>query len=160
MNKQEVIDFLNRKGIAFTITEHAPVYTIEEMLERQIPNPETIAKNLFIRDDKKRNYYLVSVREDKHVNLKQFQEEQGTRRLSFASEGDLEKILGLSRGAVTPLGLLNDSQKMTRFYLDQDLADGEISIHPNENTATVKLRTRDLLALLEGNGTEVHIVKM
>ncbi len=160
MNKQEVIDFLKRKGIAFTITEHEPVYTIEEMLERKIPNPETIAKNLFIRDDKKRNYYLVSVREDKHVNLKQFQEEQGTRRLSFASEADLEKILGLGRGAVTPLGLLNDSQKITRFYLDQDLADGEISVHPNENTATVKLRTRDLLVLLEENGTKIHIVKM
>lgn len=160
MNKEEVIQFLNDKGIAYTITEHVPVYTIEEMLENHIPYPETIAKNLFIRDDKKKNYYLVSVREDKRVNLKQFQEAHGTRRLSFASEGDLEKILGLSKGAVTPLGLLNDTEKITHFYLDRDLTGGDISVHPNENTATVKMKTADLLKLIEENGSEIHIVEM
>lgn len=89
MKKQEVMQLLRERGISYSMTEHGPVYTIEEILENQIPNPETIAKNLFVRDDKKKNYYLVSVREEKRVNLKEFQERFGTRRLSFASEGDL-----------------------------------------------------------------------
>ena len=160
MNKQEVMEYLKNQGVEYTVTEHAPVYTIEEMVEQKIPDMETVAKNLFIRDDKKRNYYLISVREDKRVNLKEFQEAHGTRRLSFASEGDLEKILSLTRGAVTPLGLLNDEQHIAQFYLDQDLTDGDISIHPNDNTATVKMKTTDLIRILKDNGCEVHIVKM
>ena len=160
MNKQEVMAYLDQKGVPYTLTEHIPVYTIEEMVNIDIPDMETVAKNLFVRDDKKRNYYLISVREDKRVNLKEFQETNGTRKLSFASEADLEKILGLTRGAVTPLGLLNDEQKITQFYLDQDFVDGEISVHPNENTATVKMKTSDLVKLIEENGNEIHIVKM
>ncbi len=160
MNKQEVMDYLKDQGVEYTVTEHAPVYTIEEMVEQKVPDMETVAKNLFVRDDKKRNYYLISVREDKRVNLKEFQEAHGTRRLSFASEGDLEKILSLTRGAVTPLGLLNDEQHIAQFYLDQDLTNGYISIHPNENTATVKMKTADLIRILKENGCEVHIVKM
>ena len=160
MNKQEVMAYLDQKGVPYTLTEHIPVYTIEEMVNIDIPDMETVAKNLFVRDDKKRNYYLISVREDKRVNLKEFQETNGTRKLSFASEADLEKILGLTRGAVTPLGLLNDEQKITQFYLDQDFVDGEISVHPNENTATVKMKTSDLVKLIEENGNEFHIVKM
>ena len=64
MTRQELIDFLDNKGISYEITEHVPVYTIEEMLECNLPYPEIIAKNLFIRDDKKRNYYLITVQEE------------------------------------------------------------------------------------------------
>lgn len=80
--------------------------------------PDAEAKNIFVRDDKKRNYYLITVKGDKKVNLKYFKEKYHTRSLSFASEQDLMAILGLQAGSVTPLGLINNTEHKVQFYLD------------------------------------------
>lgn len=103
MNKQEVYDFLSKNHIEHEITEHAAVYNMEELAQVQLPYPDRDAKNLFVRDDKRRNYYLITVRGDKRVNLKDFRRKQSTKPLTFASPEELEEILGLIPGAVTPL---------------------------------------------------------
>lgn len=73
MNKQEVYDFLTSRGIEYEVTEHGAVFNMEEMSHVELPHPEADAKNLFVRDDKKRNYYLITVRGDKRVDLKKIQ---------------------------------------------------------------------------------------
>ena len=117
MNKQEVYDFLTSREIEYEVTEHGAVFNMEEMSHVELPHPEADAKNLFVRDDKKRNYYLITVKGDKRVDPKKFREEHGTRPLSFASENDLMSLFGLIPGAVTPLGILNDSEKKVKFFL-------------------------------------------
>ena len=159
MNKQEVYDFLTSRGIEYEVTEHGAVFNMEEMSHVELPHPEADAKNLFVRDDKKRNYYLITVRGDKRVDLKKFREEHSTRQLSFASENDLMNLLGLIPGAVTPLGILNDSEKKVKFFLDEELVnDGLIGVHPNDNTATVWLKTTDLIDIITEHGNEVEAV--
>ncbi len=155
MTRSELIQFLDEKGIQYEITEHAPVFTIEEMLECNLPYPEIIAKNLFIRDDKKRNYYLISVKEDRKVNLKEFQEQFGTRKLSFASENDLMTIMGLIKGSVTPFGLLNDEERRVQFFIGKEFLGGEMGIHPLENTATIWIGADDLVKLIKEHGNRV-----
>ena len=102
MNKAEIYDLLRTRGIWHEITEHKAVYNMAELTDVALPYPEADAKNLFVRDDKKRNYYLITVRGDKRVDLKEFRHRYGTRALSFASENDLMQVLGLIPGAVTP----------------------------------------------------------
>ena len=119
MNKQETYNFLRANGVAFEITEHRAVYNMEECADLALPYPEDDAKNLFVRDDKKRNYYLITVRGDKRVDLKEFRRAHGTRPLSFASADELMAFLHLTPGSVTPLGLLNDESRSVRFYLDE-----------------------------------------
>lgn len=155
MTRQEVLEFLNDKGIEYEITEHIPVFTIEEMLECNLPYPEIIAKNLFVRDDKKRNYYLITVHEERKINLKDFQEQFGTRKLSFASENDLMNILGLIKGSVTPFGLLNDKEKKVQFYIGKEFMQGKLGVHPLENTATVWIRGKDLINLVKEHGNQI-----
>ena len=161
MNKQEVYQFLKDNNIQYEVTEHPAVYNMEEMDNLHLPYPYS-AKNLFVRDDKKANYYLITVKEEKRVNLKEFRKQNGTRNLSFASENDLINILRLVPGSVTPFGLLNDKEQKVKFYIDEDLlsGDGMIGIHPNENTATVWLKTEDLIKILKENGNEINIVKI
>ena len=161
MNKQEVYQFLKDNNIQYEVTEHPAVYNMEEMDNLHLPYPYS-AKNLFVRDDKKANYYLITVKEEKRVNLKEFRKQNGTRNLSFASENDLIDILRLTPGSVTPFGLLNDKEQKVKFYIDEDLlsGDGMIGVHPNENTATVWLKTEDLIKILKENGNEVNIVKI
>lgn len=155
MNKAEVIEFLDKNGVEYEITEHAPVFTIEEMLAANLPYPEAVAKNLFVRDDKKRNYYLITVKEDRVVNLKEFQAQFGTRKLSFASENDLMDILKLIKGSVTPFGLLNDEECKVKFFIDKDYAGQIMGIHPNENTATLWIGYEDVIQIVKDHGNEV-----
>ncbi len=160
MNKQETYQYLKDHNIPFEITEHRAVYNMEELDSIDLPYPEGDAKNLFVRDDKKKNYYLITVKGDKRVNLKDFRKAHGLRPLSFASPEDLKKYMDLTPGAVTPLGLLNVEGAPITMYLDTEFKDSIIGIHPNENTATVWLQGDDLVALLRENGCEVEIVEI
>lgn len=162
MKKQEIYELLKSRGYWHVITEHPAVYNMQEMGEIALPYPEEDAKNLFVRDDKKRNYYLITVIGSKRVDLKEFKKKQGTRALSFASADELLQFLKLTPGGVTPLGLLNDEACAVRLYLDKEFTEGEgiIGVHPNDNTATVAMKTEDLLALLGEHGTQVEIVEI
>lgn len=162
MTKEEVYDFIKHKNIWYEITEHKRVFTMDELDNIVLPYPEADAKNLFIRDDKKRNYYLITVSGKKKVDLSVFREKYNTRRLSFASEKDLMKILKLTPGSVTPLGLLNDKVNLVKYYLDSYFINkcDIIGMHPCDNSATLWLKTTDLINILKENGTIVNIVDL
>ena len=157
MNKQQIYDYLQENSIWHEITEHKAVYNMAELAEVPCPYPEADAKNLFVRDDKKQNYYLITVKGEKRVNLKAFRKAQGTRNLSFVSAEDLMERLGLIPGAVTPLGVLNDETRSVKVFLDQDFLQepGLVGVHPNENTATVWLKAEDLIRIIREHGHEV-----
>ena len=157
MNKQQIYDYLQENSIWHEITEHKAVYNMAELAEVPCPYPEADAKNLFVRDDKKQNYYLITVKGEKRVNLKAFRKAQGTRNLSFASAEDLMEWLGLIPGAVTPLGVLNDETRSVKVFLDRDFLQepGLVGVHPNENTVTVWLKTEDLIRIIREHGNEV-----
>ena len=159
MNKQEIYDFIKSKNIWYEITEHKTVYNMEELKELDIPYPEYDAKNLFVRDDKKRNYYLITVKGDKRIDLKDFRRKNETRPLSFASENDLLDIMNLKPGSVTPLGLLNDKNNKVLFYIDKDFMKDKhiVGVHPNDNTATIWLKVEDLIEIIKDHGNKVNI---
>lgn len=162
MNKQEVYHFLEEKQIRYEVTEHPAVYNMQELEQVELPYPDRDAKKLFVRDDKRRNYYLITVQGDKRVNLKEFRRKQGTKPLTFASPEELQQLLGLIPGAVTPFGLLNDTECKVHFYIDRDFWQGSglIGVHPNDNTATVWLQAEELTALLREHGTAVDVVNL
>ncbi len=158
MNKQEIYSFLEAKGIDFEVTEHKAVFSMEELSEVELPYPEADAKNLFVRDDKRRSFYLITVKGDKRVNLKEFRKQNGTRPLSFASAEELSELLQLTPGSVSPFGLFNDNECRVEFFIDSDFFDekGIIGVHPNDNTATVWLRADDLTELIREHGNVIH----
>lgn len=158
MNKQDIYDFLNEKGIHHEVTEHGAVYNMEEMDAVEMPHKDRLAKNLFVRDDKKENYYLITVRGERRVDLKEFKRTFGTRHLTFAGEEDMKRLLGVLPGSVSPFGLLNDSEHKVRFFIDRSFMEGDglIGIHPNDNTATVWLNIDDLLSIILEQGNEIQ----
>ena len=162
MTKQETYAFLTAQGIAYEVTEHKAVFKMGEVPDVPLPYPEADAKNLFVRDDKKRKYYLITVRGDKRVDLKEFRRLHGTRSLTFASAEELWAFMKLLPGSVTPLGLLEDTEHRIEFYLDKDFFKdrGLIGCHPNENTATVWMKAEDLIRLLEAHGTPVQLTEL
>ena len=160
MTKQETYDYLTAQGIVYEITEHEAVFNMTELDSVSLPYPDCDAKNLFVRDDKKRNYYLITVKGDKRVDLKEFRKKHSLRPLSFASADDLMNIMGLIPGAVSPLGILNDEERKVIFYLDSAFMGGGAGVHPNENTATVWLKAEDLVELIKKHGNIVNVVEI
>lgn len=160
MNKEQIYQYLSEHNCLYEVTEHKAVYNMEELDLIELPYPEQNAKNLFVRDDKKILYCLITVKDGKQVDLKEFRKAQGLRRLSFASADDLATILGLIPGAVTPLGLLNDEKRKVYFYLDSEFSDNLIGIHPNDNTATVFMQTNDLVRIIKEHGNNVEIIEI
>ena len=167
MNKAEIYELLDSCHIPYEVTNHKAVFNMAEMEEVKLPYPEVNAKNLFVRDDKKRSYYVISIKGTKKINLKEFRQKHGIRALSFASENELHSILGLEVGSVTPLGVLNDKECKVQVFIDEDFLEeiipgksGIIGIHPNENTATVWLRVTDLVNIIEEHGNACSIVEM
>lgn len=146
--KAEVLSLLKDRGIGFEATEHPPVYTIDDMLALDMPHPDRIAKNLFLRDDKKRRYYLVVSREDRKVDLKALRTVLESRPLSMASEADLWEFLKLRKGAVTPFGVLNDPERRVDVLIDSFFEGGLMGVHPNDNTCTVWIGAEDLASII------------
>lgn len=162
MNKKEVYDFIKSKNIWHEITEHEAVFNMDELSKIEVPYNDCDAKNLFVRDDKKENYYLITVKGNKRVDLKEFRKRYDVRPISFASAEDLMKYLNLIPGSVSPLGLLNDKERKVKFYLDDSFFkdDKIIGIHPNDNTATVWLKVDDLINIIKEHGSKIEIINI
>src|SRR5260221_5140706 len=109
MNKKMVLlDFLNANHLHYQLYDHEPIFTVAEgkVLSHSISGAHS--KNLFLKD-KKNSFWLISVLEDKRVDLKALSTMYGKGRLSFASEEELFQKLKLTPGAVTPYALLHDT---------------------------------------------------
>ena len=70
--------------------------------------------------------------------------------MSFGKPEDMDRLLGLTPGSVTPLGAINCAPGSITVVLDRSLAEAErINVHPLRNTATIGLSGADCLRLLE-----------
>ena len=99
-------------------------------------------------------------RANKRGDLKGFRRQHGLRALSFASTEELFSIMELTPGAVTPLGILNDTESRVHFYLDEEFIGNKIGVHPNDNTATIWMQADDLMGLIQKHGNEAEYVKI
>lgn len=146
---ENVFEVLSELGIKFQTLNHAAVYTVEE--SRQLRIFERLegraCKNLFLKS-KRGDFFLLTLPADKCADLKLIAKLLNLPRLSFASEEELEKILGLHTGAVTPLGIINDADKKVHLILDVELKGEKLLLHPNINTATISLAFADLVKLI------------
>lgn len=159
--KAEVFEFLNQRGTAYDAVEHEAVFTMETMAALHLPFGDEIVKNLFLRDDKKRNFYLVVMPEDKPANLKALRKLIESRPLRFASPEDLEAKLGLIGGAVSPFGILNNQEADVQVYFDEELKSLKgIGVHPNDNTATLHIALQDMIDIISDHGNSVGFVDM
>ena len=159
--KNEITALLEERGIPYRMMEHEAVFTMEEMDACGISREGRVCKNLFLRNAKGKIHYLVSLPEEKQADLKALGAMLDGQRLSFASEERLQKYLGVTHGAVSPLGVLNDSSNSVIAVLDEEILSWDsVGVHPNDNTATIWLAPSDLEGLLRGSGNPLRILKI
>lgn len=154
-DKNGVLALLESAAIKYEVTEHQPIYTVEEGEALKLPHPEAIARTLFLCDDKHQNFWLVTLPKDKKLDLKALRAQLGSRRLTFAAAEELNAMLNLPPGSVTPLGALNDAEWRVPVIIDAAFKESLIGVPLLTNTATIWLNGADLARMLTQQGHKV-----
>src|ERR1051325_8236943 len=125
--------------------EHPAVFTCEESAPHRPSMPAVSMKNLFLCDKKGRRFFLAVTACEKTVNLGKLAEQLGAPHLRFASEENLQRLLGVTRGSVTMMGLVNDAEHIVELWIDSEIWQGKYFLsHPLVNTATLMLSKPEL----------------
>lgn len=157
--RSELENFLDSMNIRTSCVEHPPVFTVEKMLPHLRDVSGVVAKNLFLKDKKKKGLWLVSARHDHQVNLNELAKKLGlgSGNLRFADEAIMLDKLKVGQGCATALSVLFDKDQSVKLVLDQDLVKGGhamVFFHPMTNTASMGLTPDDLLRFLRETGHE------
>jgi Ala-tRNA(Pro) deacylase len=161
MSPQEtaVCETLDALGIPFERHEHPAVFTVEQALEHWAGIDALHCKNLFLRNKKGDRHFLVVAAHSTPIDIAAIAARIGEGRLSFASAERLAAHLGLTPGAVSPFGLINDRSGSVRVLIDSALrAAARVGFHPNVNTATVVLSFADFQRFLASRGNPVSYI--
>ena len=107
-------------------------------------------------DDKHQSFWLVTLPKDKKLDLKALRTLLGSRRLTFAAAEELDAMLNLPPGSVTPLGALNDAEGRVPVIIDSAFKENLIGVPLLTNTATIWLNGADLALMLTQQGHKVN----
>ncbi len=157
--QKKLFDLFDQLDIKTETHYHPAVFTVDQV-EPLVDNlPGGHCKCLFLRDKKKRHYFLVVALEHTKIRLKELGLHFDIKHLSFCSANDLEKFLGVTPGSVTPFGLINDTEHKIHVILDNNLFDHEIlNLHPLVNTATTVITTDDLKKFINACGNSMMVM--
>ena len=135
-------------SIPFELQEHRAVFTVAESSELDARIPGAHTKNLFLKDAGGA-FWQATVPAQARVDLKALPAAIGCKRVSFAKAEDMERLLGISPGSVTPLAMINAMPDSVTVVLEEGLAAAErVNVHPLRNTATMSLAGADILRLI------------
>ena len=155
--EQEFLDFLNQHHFAYKRIEHPAVFTCAEAEAHRPAVPAVSTKNLFLCDKKARRFFLVVTACEKTMKLDELAKQLAVSRLRFGSEEHLQRLLGVSRGSVTMMGLANDCEHHVELWIDAEIWQSEYFLsHPLVNTATLILHREDLERFFEITGHRLH----
>lgn len=155
----KIFTVLDELGISYKKLEHPAFFTCADSAAYYPDLKGGRSKNLFLRNRKGDQHYLVTLESHKRLDLKALQEMLNESKLSFASERRLLEHLGLTPGAVSPLALVNDKDHQVKAIVDQSLFDfDELYYHPGINTATLVMSPEDFKKFLASTGNKVSFV--
>ncbi|MDA9352318.1 prolyl-tRNA synthetase associated domain-containing protein [Ascidiaceihabitans sp.] len=149
ISSDAIIKQLDDWGIAYIRSNHVPLRTVEDSkkVQGQFLSSEQGGghiKNLYLRDNKKRNILLVA-EQDRQIDLKTVHTKLETGRLSFGSAARLMENLGVRPGAVTPLSMINGVEAGVQLFIDSGLKScQQIYVHPLVNDRTLGITLEDL----------------
>ncbi|MFT4728171.1 MAG: Ala-tRNA(Pro) deacylase [Granulosicoccus sp.] len=147
----DVLTLFKTLGIEHQTVIHKPLYTVEEAKTVSYNEPGAHTKNLFLRN-KKGKMFLLVVEQNHIVDLRGLRDrlKMTGGQFAFASTDRLGRFLGVVPGSVSPLALINDHSGAVQVFIQHSILTHEwIYLHPCRNTHSTRIRTIDLLKLLD-----------
>ena len=157
----KLYELLEQLGIEYQYIEHPEAPTIEIAKQYWAGHDARHCKNLFFRNHKGNQHYLVLLDCDAEMNIHAIEQQLRQGKLSFASPERLMRYLGVKPGSVTPLGLINDVDHHVVVFVDRNLQQAErVSYHPCENTASLIIKRTDLERFLDYQGNRWEWIEL
>jgi len=157
MIEQELLAFLDTNQFIYQRVKHPAVFTCDEAELHRPDMPAVSTKNLFLCDKKARRFFLAVTACEKTMNLDALASQFDIKHLRFASEKNLVRLLGVTRGAVTMMGLANDDEHNVELWIDDEIWQGEYFLsHPLVNTATLVFAKSELERFFKLTGHTLH----
>ena len=157
MNEKEFLEFLDTHGFVYQRIEHPAVFTCAEAELHRPAQPAVSTKNLFLCDKKARRFFLAVTACEKTVKLDNLAKQLGVANVRFASEENLMRLFGVTRGSVTMMGLANDVEHIVELWVDAEIWQSEYFLsHPLVNTATLILAKSQLERFFALTGHTAH----
>lgn len=157
ISEQEFLSFMDANHLVYQYIGHPAVFTCAEADLYHSGITAVSTKNLFLCDKKGRRFFLVVTSCEKSVKLDNLSLQLDAPRLRFASEENLMRLLGVTRGSVTMMGLVNDTEHQVELWVDAEIWQAEYFLsHPLVNTATLVLSKADLIRFFELTGHTPH----
>ena len=148
---EKLLKKLDELNIEYKLVNHDAVYTAEEAQKIKLDIDGVGCKNLFLKS--KTNFYLYLVEDNKKANLKELSNSLEESKLTFATEEELYNKLGLLKGSVTPMGIINNNGDVI-ILIDSTIKNKKILVHPNTNTATININYEDLIKFINYFGNK------
>lgn len=157
--RKRLFERLDALQIPAPVVPYPAHETVEEGKQLRGEMAGTFTKNLLLRDKKDR-LFLFSIHEDRALDLKTLHTRIGANgRLGFASAERMVELLGVAPGALTPLGLINDTRGVVTPVIEASLLGADqLNFHPLVNTESVGLHPSGLLALIRSCGREPLLI--
>ena len=145
---QSICRLLETLRIPYRMVEHPAAGAMEDLVAVEERLGVRICKNLFLCNRQKTVFYLLLIPADKRFKTSVVSKLIGSSRLSFGEEDKLYELLGVRPGSITPLGLVFDEAHQVNLLIDREvLALEEIGMHPLVNTASIAMKTEDLMKI-------------
>lgn len=155
-----VCKYLEAAEINYEIFYHEAAFTIAECEKIEEKIKGRICKNLMLTTTSGSVYYLLMLSGEKKFVTKDVSKKLGTSRLSFASPNKMSELINTEPGSLSITSLIFDKDKKILLAIDRDVLKEEyICCHPSDNTATLKIKTKDLTEkLLPSFGADPVII--
>ena len=144
--ERDVYTLLDSLGIQYELAVHDAAADMDACDAVSAAVGVDICKNLFLCNRQQTHFYLLLMPAHKPFKTKELSAQINSARLSFAGEEHMKQLLNILPGSVSVMGLMNDKQNRVELLIDEDLlGEGFLGCHPCVNTATIKLKTADVL---------------
>ncbi|EPW8846171.1 YbaK/EbsC family protein [Stenotrophomonas maltophilia] len=156
---ERLLDRLASLGIRPEVVPYPAHSTVEEGKALRGSMAGTFTKNLLLKD-KKGKLFLLSIHEDRVIDLKSLSSLIGGKgHLSFVPGERMQELLGVVPGALTPMGLIHDQDALITAVIDASLMTStQLNFHPLTNTESMGISPAGLASFVRSCGREPLII--
>ena len=143
--QEKTYETLENLQISFERVNTDEAISMEDCIEINEKLNVNMVKTLFLCNRQQTQFYLLITTADKQFKAKDFSNQLGISRVSFASADQLEHLIGVKVGAATIFGVLLDKDQFIQVVIDEDIVAQEwYGCSDGTTTGYMKIRTSDV----------------
>lgn len=148
--EQRALEALAASGMAYEVTRHSRVGSLEEAAAARGVAPGDIVKTIVVRRDED-DYLFVLVPGDREISWPKLRAHLGVNRISMPDADTARAVTGYERGTITPLGSL----RAWPVLADASLTERTVSIGAGAHGVAATVGADALVAVLDAEVADV-----